>query len=158
MGAMGRRWVISDGPEGRMTWQHADGGAIAMVCTGVLVGMGIPVTMGTLVGMGIPVSMGILEGIPVSMGILGGMDIPTDILVSTRSSWLGLAPPPLPLLSEPQQQHPQCRVGHWGMKSLPTGCMSKAPSSAKMLPKMLPSSDAPGLTAVQIPLMITVTF
>lgn len=64
----------------------ADRGTIAMVCMGVLVGMGIHV--------------GIPEGIPVSMGILGGMDTPMGmgIPVSMGSSWLGLASPLLPLL------------------------------------------------------------
>jgi len=57
---------------------------IAMVCTGVLVGMGIPE------GMGVP------ESIPMSMGIPVGI----GILVSTGSSCLELASPPLPLLCQ----------------------------------------------------------
>lgn len=107
-----------------------------MVCTGVLVGMGIPV--------------GIPEGIPVSMDPRGhghpsrhghpGED--GQLLAGVGISTAAFA------LLELQLQHPQCRVGHRGMKSPPTGCMLKAPSSAKTLPKMLPSSTAPWITAV----------
>ena len=104
MGAMGRREVTATdrrkddlaaccvlrGRKGATAL--VDGGTITMVCTGVLVGMGIPVSMGIL--------MGIPESIPMSMSILGDMDISIGmgILMSMCSSWLGLASPPLPLL------------------------------------------------------------
>lgn len=92
------------------TTQLADGGTIALVCTGVPVGMDIPV------GLGIQVSMDILmdipEGILVTTNILRGVDIPTDmgILVSTCSSWLRLASLLLPLLC--QSRSTLSAVGH----------------------------------------------
>lgn len=93
-----------------------------------------------------------------SMGILGNMAIPirTGILVRMCNSRLGLVSP-LPSLL-----HQSCSTLSaeldTGRKSPPTGFMSKTPSFAKVLLKTLPSSKAPGLTAMKIPLMITVTF
>lgn len=137
-----------------MKWQHAACSVAGNGQQRLLMGVLLPwyVCTGVLVGISIPV--GIPEGIPFSLSILGAMDIPisTGILAWAAISIAAFALPEL------QPQHPQCRVGHRGMKAPPTGCMSKAPSSAKMLLKTLPSREAPGLTAVQIPLMITVTF
>lgn len=104
---------------------------------------------GALVGMGIPMATPLWASCWASQKNLGGKDIPVrmGILVSMCSSWLGLAFHPC------QVTGAQHTSAEWD-----TGCMSKAPFSAKILLKILANSEAPGLTAMQIPLMITVTF